>query len=414
MVVQIRGFTGNSCPEIGLRPSAGELLLPALTVDESAYRNNRDLFHRYVRAGGAEVAPHAKTPMCVDIARDLIDAGSWGATVANLQQAQVMLQGGVGRILIANGLGGSHNIARVADLCRTYPGADIIFIADSPQAASILGAAAKAAGRPLKVLVEVGAGRTGARTLEAAEAVAMAIRSQDKLVLAGVSAYEGAVNGPTEEARAAGMDRLFDLMRSVHRLTRQLNPDGHLLLSAGGSLFFDRVVSALCPLAAEDRNTTVLLRSGAIFFHDHGIYKKGLAAMDGRHGFRIGAKTILADQAFFPALKVWAEVLSLPEEGMAICGFGMRDTSFDQGLPVPIGLFRNGQELDSDFLTDLHVFRLNDQHAFLRYVGPNPLELGDIIAFGISHPCTCFDRWRRFFMLSDDGKVLGDCKTSFS
>lgn len=105
---------------LGLRPSACEVLLPALSGDEAAYCHNRDFFLGYLRAAGVRIAPHAKTPMSSDIAADLIGAGAWAATVANLQQAEAMLSHGISRILIANGLGGLRNASRLAALRKDY------------------------------------------------------------------------------------------------------------------------------------------------------------------------------------------------------------------------------------------------------------------------------------------------------
>jgi len=43
----------------------------------------------YARAAGVAIAPHAKTPMAPDLARSLVEAGAWGATVADIRQATV-------------------------------------------------------------------------------------------------------------------------------------------------------------------------------------------------------------------------------------------------------------------------------------------------------------------------------------
>jgi D-serine deaminase-like pyridoxal phosphate-dependent protein len=48
------------------------------------------------------------------------------------------------------------------------------------------------------------------------------------------------------------------------------------------------------------------------------------------------------------------------------------------------------------------VTGLNDEHLFLRLDAENPttapetrrVRPGDVIGFGISHPCTLFDKWR--------------------
>ena len=134
--------------------------------------------------------------------------------------------------------------------------------------------------------------------------------------------------------------------------------------------------------------------------------------LDRRGGLVIDGTRHSASDSFRPALTLWADVLSRPEAGLAIAGFGMRDASFDQGLPVPLRVFRDGVE-QKGLAESLSVTRLNDQHAFLSLAPDCPLEVGDVIAFGISHPCTCLDRWRVIFGVDADGTVTRALPTQF-
>jgi D-serine deaminase-like pyridoxal phosphate-dependent protein len=34
---------------------------------------------------------------------------------------------------------------------------------------------------------------------------------------------------------------------------------------------------------------------------------------------------------------------------------------------------------------------MNDQHTFVR---GGPMQVGDVVRLGLSHPCTAFDKWR--------------------
>jgi len=105
-------------------------------------------------------------------------------------------------------------------------------------------------------------------------------------------------------------------------------------------------------------------------------------------------------------------VLSRPEAGLAIAGFGMRDVSFDQGLPVLLSVHRDGAEI-AGAAKGIAVEKLNDQHAFLRLPPESGLEVGDVLCLGISHPCTCLDRWRLVFGLGEDGTVSRVLRTHF-
>jgi len=79
---------------------------------------------------------------------------------------------------------------------------------------------------------------------------------------------------------------------------------------------------------------------------------------------------------------------------------------------VPLRVFRDGVE-QQGLAETLSVTRLNDQHAFLSVAPDGALAVGDIIAFGISHPCTCLDRWRVILGLDADGVVTRALPTQF-
>src|SRR5467141_2006387 len=80
---------------------------------------------------------------------------------------------------------------------------------------------------------------------------------------------------------------------------------------------------------------------------------------------------------------------------------GRRDVSFDQDLPVPLGL------------ADSTVTKLNDQHAYLQLGGGDRVEVGSWLGFGISHPCTVFDKWQLIPELDADDRVVGLIRTFF-
>jgi D-serine deaminase-like pyridoxal phosphate-dependent protein len=56
---------------------------------------------------------------------------------------------------------------------------------------------------------------------------------------------------------------------------------------------------------------------------------------------------------------------------------------------------------------------LNDQHAYLDVSPEAPLEVGDLIGCGISHPCTAFDKWRLIPIVNDAYDVVDAVHTYF-
>jgi len=369
----------------------------------------------YARSAGVEIAPHAKTPMAPDLTRLIIDAGAWGATVADIRQASVMLRAGLSRLILANEVGGVGGARRLAQLVAAWPKAELSLFADSTSAVHALADAWRDHGSlpPLGVLVEVGAGRTGARSLGKALEVVSAVRAAGgRLTLAGVAAYEGSATQPTPEQTEEAISGLLKLSVELWQDVREATaPDVPLVITAGGSMFFDEVVAAIKPAIAADPLTTLVIRSGVIFFHDHGVYDRAMAALDKRNGFSIDGAARAARGAFRPALRVWAEVLSRPEPELAICGMGKRDVSFDEGLPIVPAVYRGGHALAST--PNARVVKLNDQHAFLNLARGGDMMVGDVVEFGISHPCTCFDRYRFIFGVDERGVVRHAFPTYF-
>jgi D-serine dehydratase len=411
-IPRVDGIALDEVAGQGWSPARGDLALPALTLDEATFAANRDLFFAWAGEIGVRLAPHAKTPMAPDLARSLREAGAWATTVAHLQQAAVVIESGETRLLLANEIGGRNAGRRLGALLAAHPAVEIHAFADSPAAVAALGEAGRIAGRDVSVLVEVGRGRAGARDRAAVEAIVAAVRATPGTTLGGVATYEGAAATADPEETARAIAALLELTAEAFAIVRTAAPDRPLVLSAGGSAHFDRVVAALGPVVRHDGRAELALRSGAVFFSDHGVYARAFAAIDARGGISVGGRRRSMVESFRPTLTLWAEVLSRPEPGLAICGFGMRDVSFDQDLPIPLAVYREGGER-ATAVAGLEVVKLNDQHAFLSVGAGSDLAVGDIVAFGISHPCTCLDRWRVIYGLGPDGTVTRAIPTRF-
>ncbi|MAM11357.1 MAG: amino acid deaminase [Rhizobiaceae bacterium] len=394
-----------------LRPQSGAMPLPTMTLDEDAFDGNCRAMFDYADKADVLLAPHAKTPMSPDLARRLVSLGAWGLSVASYQQAAVLAAHGVRRILVANEIGGLAAGKRFAALAGEYPQTEFCFFVDSVASLEAVSEVGKGQARSVEILIEVGSARAGARDMEAVNSILLAAIGLPSVSIVGIATYEGAAAKATAAETRASFASLFELALAAFVRLREALPDQPLILSAGGSSYFDMVVDALKPAADRDGNARILLRSGAIYFHDHGVYQRALKALDERGGFaRVTGKP--AGESFSPALTVWAEVLSRPEPGLAICGMGMRDVSYDQDLPVPLSVWRNDQSL---YIApqDMRVTKLNDQHAFVTLDPHSKLDVGDIVAFGISHPCTCFDRWRLVFGHRADGVLSSVYPTYF-
>jgi D-serine dehydratase len=197
-----------------------------------------------------------------------------------------------------------------------------------------------------------------------------------------------------------------DYLHRMHELVTQLIESETLdpaeaIVTAGGSLFFDRVVAQLLPVCSES-GLRLVLRSGCYLIHDHGLYADGTPS----------SNAVPDAPVFRPALSVWARVVSVPEGGLALLDAGRRDLSHDAGLPVPLQRHRNADVIDLA-AAGARVSALSDQHTFVQYPAGLDLIEGDLVRLGISHPCTTLDRWRSLLLVDDDNHVTGAVSTAF-
>jgi D-serine deaminase-like pyridoxal phosphate-dependent protein len=372
-----------------------DLLFPVLVLRERALAHNLDLMARFCRASGVSLAPHGKTTMSPQLIARQLDAGAWGVTAASPAQARLFRGFGVERIVIANQVVDPLGLEWLAGESD-----GVYCLVDSVRAVELMDDGLAGRG-PVAVLVEMGlaGGRTGCRTLDDGRRVAEAVGRSRSLRLAGVECFEGVVAEPG--------DRVDCVLRDVRGLTEALGREGafdgleEVLVTAGGSSFFDRVVHHLAGGWDLGRPVRVVLRSGCYVTHDHGSYER-LSPFGGR----------LPDwEPLRQAMEVWGLVHSRPEPDLAIVGFGKRDASYDMGLPRPLTVRSRGGAARS--ASGMEVFRLNDQHAYLRLPADDELAVGDAVGCGLAHPCTVFDKWRSMPVVDEDYRVIGAIRTYF-
>jgi D-serine deaminase-like pyridoxal phosphate-dependent protein len=402
----------------------GEFTLPLAVLRDSALEQNVAEMARYCAAAGVDLAPHGKTTMAPQLFARQLAAGAWAVTAATIGHVQAYRAFGVPRILLANELTDPAGLGWLAAEMAADPGFDCDVYADSVDGVRLLGEAFGASGpqRPLPVLVELGfpGGRTGSRTVADAMAVAEAVGSAPSLRLAGAAGYEGGIGhdrGPATLDAVAGFCR--DL-RTLGERVRELAPGpGEVIVTAGGSVFFDVVAAELTAAGSRETGLRVVLRSGAYITHDHGVYAgltPGGAGAEGLHadsalsGAGVGAAGA-APPKLTPAFELWAPVLSRPEPELAVLCAGRRDASFDAGMPVPLRVRgRGGQQAGA---AGMLVTRLDDQHAYLTVPPGSGLAPGDLVGLGISHPCTMFDKWRVIPVVDEDYRVVDAVHTFF-
>jgi D-serine deaminase-like pyridoxal phosphate-dependent protein len=391
--------TGLTAAEfLATRPRLSAFATPLLVLDAAAIEANVTRMAVWCAQRGVELAPHGKTTMAPSLWERQLVAGAWGITLATPSQVRVALAFGLRRVQLANALVDPVGIAAVSHALDADPDLQVLSWVDSTSSVAAMDAvlAGLRPARPLTVLVELGApgGRTGARDLTTARSVAAAVTASPYLRLGGVAGYEGALAHDASPAGLGLVRRYLRDLATLHADLADIYEAGEVVVTAGGSAYFDDVADVLGPLAG--LGTRVLLRSGAYVIHDDGFYR-GISPFS-RHG----------DAPLASAMHAWARVVSRPEPDLALLDAGKRDVPFDEGLPEP-QLVADALGAPTRPLAGA-ITAVNDQHAFLHLPPGTAIEVGHVVRLGLSHPCTAFDKWREIPVVAgpEDDPVVVD------
>ena len=382
----------------------GGFTTPVLTLSAEALEHNLGTLARFAARHGLALAPHGKTSMAPQLFRRQLDHGAWGITLAVPHQVRVARAYGVPRVFLANELVDPAALAWLAAEQDADPAFRCVTYVDSERGVALMDAALRAAGarRPLEVVVELGAAgaRGGVRDAAQAAAVAEAVARTGTLRLTGVAGYEGELPGADADGVREWLAALCALAVEFDRAGRFADTR-EIIVSAGGSAWFDLVAEVFASLPALSRPVLRLLRSGAYLSHDDGRYREVTPF-----------NRVPGEGSLRPAFRLWTQVVSRPEPGLALLNAGKRDLAYDLGLPL-VHTVRTpeGQERPG---AGLVVRRLADQHAFLTVAGQARLpEVGDWVALGMSHPCTIFEKWPLIPEVAADGTVVDYIRTFF-
>jgi len=375
---------------------------PVCVLLDEALTHNLATMANWCARHSVELAPHGKTHMSPQLLAKQFDSGCCAVTAATISQVRTYRAFGVRDVVLANELVDPAGLAWLAAELDGDERFRLICWVDSVRGVELMTAAlgAATAHRPVDVCVEVGApgGRTGCRTDAEIDAVAAAAVASPRLRLVGIAGYEAALGHDVSSSGKARIVAYLNVFRnSVERLA-PLCEGEDVIVTAGGSTHFDLVAEML----AGDWRT--IMRSGAYLTHDDGLYLR--TSPLSRPGTSPGG--------FQPAMQLWAQVCSRPEPGLALLTMGRRDVSFDQDLPVPQQIW-NGSAWISGQLDGCEVIKLNDQHAFLTVTADaeKSVGIGTWIQFGVSHPCTVFDKWQLIPVLDEKGRVVDLVRTFF-
>lgn len=291
-----------------------EVDTPALIVELDAFEANLNRMAKMAQAAGVRLRPHAKTHKCAAIALQQMDLGAVGVCCQKVSEAEALVEGGVGNVLVTNEIVGRPKIARLAALAGK---ATLAVCVDDAGNIAALDAAAAAAGTTLDVLVEidVGAHRCGVAPGAPALDLAKRIDAAGALRFAGLQAYQGSAQHIREHGkRRAAIDAAVQAARSTVALLGEHGLECRFVTGAGTGTF---------PFEAGS-GVYNELQAGSYIFMDADYAKN--------HGEDGGAT-----DEFRHSLFVYTTVMSTPEPGRAVVDAGLKASSVDSGLPTVYG-----------------------------------------------------------------------------
>ncbi len=353
-------------------PAAAELIgrpwtaadTPALLVDLDRLEHNIARMAAVARAAGVALRPHFKTHKSVSIARRQVAAGAVGMTVAKLDEAAVLVDGGFTDVFLAHQLVGPPKLRRAMDLASR---ARLILAVDSVVGARAIAAAAGAAGLRIPVLIEIDCGlrRCGILPADAAH-LATAIVDLPGISLEGVFTHAGHSYGATspEQIEAIAVEEAASVREAAERIRAAgMTAD---VVSVGSTPTAERVIQE--PGITE-------LRAGNYAFYD---------------AMQIALGTIPADR---PALTVSAVVVSRPTPDRAVIDAGSKTFGLDKGAHGLMIVSGYGRPVGIDAEFD----RVSEEHGMFSLPTESTLAIGDHVQVVPNHACAVGNLGRLYF-----------------
>ena len=354
---------------------AEAIATPAVVIDAARVRGNIERLAAYAAARGLAVRPHAKTHKSVAIARLQLAAGAGGLTVAKAGEAEALLPAfdqSPPDVLVAYPIVDPVRAQVIASRARA---AAMRVAVDTHAAVEAVGAAARAAGTTIGVLVDldVGMGRTGVSTPAGLAALAQAVAKAPGLRLDGIFCYPGHVWAPPAEqaamleAIAAKLQEAIDLF-DRHGLCRGI-------VSGGSTPTAFR--SHLVPQCTE-------IRPGTYVFNDMNTVRGGFCTLDDC------AATIVCT------------VVSDAVAGQVVLDGGTKTFTSDRCGPAP----ESGHGLVLEY-PEAMITKLTEEHAQVDVSRcPRRPRVGERVTVIPNHICPCINLQDAVWWREADGQTL--------
>lgn len=361
---------GPNAKFIGVKGGRRQLSTPALLLDLDVLDRNIATMAAHAKKAGINLRPHSKGGKSIEIARRQVAAGAIGICCATLGEAEALAAGGIENLLITSPVVTPAMIDRLMALNGRSKG--LVVVADNPDNVEALAQAGAATGQSLALVVEfdVGQGRTGTTSVEAAAALVRRIKVSAHLRYAGVQAYYGHLqhiqaHADRKAAAAAQMARVKALLD--HLKAEGLSP---AIVTGGGTGTFD---------IDPDGHVYTEVQAGSYPFMD-------------REYLEI-AMTAGGSSPFAAALFVQTSVVSANREGLAIVNAGYKSFATEGGPPV----------VTSPELANASYRLMGDEHGGVAYDAKSArLAIGDVVEFLTPHCDPTINLYDRYHCVRGD------------
>lgn len=248
----------------------GALATPALLLDRGRLDRNLARLSSRMAVRGVVVRPHMKTAKSVDVARCAYPSGPGSITVSTLAEAEYFARHGFRDMTYAVGLA-PHTAARAMRLRKA--GVDLKVLLDSPEQATMLGAAGRAAGVTPSAFIEIDCdGHRGGLTATDPKLIAVATAlAEADVKLTGVLTHAGESYGlraPEALVAAAENERAVAVAAAT------------TLRAAGHECPVVSVGSTPTAHYAEDLTGVTEVRAGVYMFFDLVMHGVGVCTTD--------------------------------------------------------------------------------------------------------------------------------------
>lgn len=326
---------------------------PAVVVDLDIVENNIRRMAESNRAYGIAHRPHIKAHKSIFLAKKQLELGCVGITCAKISEALVMAKGGIQNILIAFPIIGDDKLEMLEELLGITD--QVCTIVNSQVGARGLSELGEKLGKPISVLIEVDGGidRGGVKPGQPTLDFARSIRDLHGIAIQGLLYYGGNIyRSKTDEEIIAYVQQGQKEIADTAALLSDDGFDMHIL-SAGSSY------SARFPQYLKGITE---VRAGNYIFGDNTQLCCGF----------------ITEQDC--ALRVVGTVVCRPSDTTAILDTGSKSLTTDTGA------YTKGYGHIIGY-PEAEIYKLNEEHGFVRSVQPLPWEIGQKVAIIPNHAC---------------------------